>query len=63
MIKVIWYCARCGRRVRHKDYYNVHPYDHLELHDEWCYACEKEYKEIKARHEAEENEFLKGAKQ
>ena len=60
MVRVIWFCKRCNKHIRVKEYNLEHPADFVKLCDEYCQNCIAEYEAMKSRQEEERMTFLKG---
>ena len=43
MVRVIWFCKRCNKHIRVKEYNLEHPADFVKLCDEYCQNCIAEY--------------------
>lgn len=62
MIVVTWYCQRCGKEIRSKEFFNVAPMDTIDAHDEMCEECLNELWELRKRQKVEIDEFWKRGK-
>ena len=54
MIRVTWFCRRCGKEIKTEDLILLDPREHCE---ELCDECKKEYDKLRAKQRDELDRF------
>lgn len=60
MIRITWFCCRCGKEVETEDIKETYAGDYVPLEKKICAVCESEYLALKEMHKAEMELFWKG---